>query len=34
MRTDPLMLRRQEKATYWLERQTRDLTLEDARRQS
>jgi hypothetical protein len=34
LRSDPLKLRHQEKATYWLERQTRDLTLEDARRQS
>jgi hypothetical protein len=33
-RSDPLKLRQPERGSYWLERQTRDLTLEDARRQS
>lgn len=33
-RNDPLKLRFQERTSYWLERETRDLTLEDARRQS
>jgi hypothetical protein len=33
-RTDPLTLRLHERASYWLARETRDLTLEDARRQS
>jgi hypothetical protein len=33
-RSDPLKLRSQGNSSHWLERQTRDLTLEDARRQS
>ena len=33
-KNDPLKLRHQESATYWLDRETRDLTLDDARRQS
>jgi hypothetical protein len=33
-RTDPLKLRPHQQASYWLKRETRDLTLEDARRQS
>ncbi|MFN0073952.1 MAG: SxtJ family membrane protein [Chloroflexota bacterium] len=33
-RSDPLKLRFIPRESYWLERETRDLTLEDARRQS
>jgi hypothetical protein len=33
-RSDPLKLRHQAAATYWVDRETRDLTLDDARRQS
>lgn len=33
-RTDPLKTRHPGPGSFWLERETRDLTLEDARRQS